>query len=548
MIARLSSLIPLEDIAIGARLLWGLPGFLRHPMMPEEALATVRRRLERREADFLDLARRAIFGYAGSPYRDLLRLAGCEYGDLERLTHQEGVEGALRILFRQGVYLTLNEFKGRQAVVRGSATLTVDPSRLLNPYSGAHLLKISGGSSGPRTSFPISLAWVRERAANTCLFFDARGGLGWLHGRWSASSSVVFNMLENNSFGVSLVRSFAQVDPALPGLHASYRWGAHAIRWVSLLAGVRLPRLEVVPLDQPLPIAHWMAAVLRAGRTPHLHTFASSAVRLCQAALAAGVDLRGAQFEVGGEPVTPARLAVVREAGAQALPHYGVVETSRIGFGCLAPVASDDMHLMHDLVALIQPGPDAESRGLPPGALLMSSLHPTAPFILFNTSMGDQADVVVERACGCPLERVGWATHLHTVRSYEKLTAAGNTFLDTSAIQVLEEVLPARFGGGPADYQLVEEEADDGRPRLRLLVHPAVGPIDAEQVADAFLAEIGGGSGSERVWELRWRQEGLLRVERREPLPNPSGKILHLHLERRPEAGRPADSGSDLQS
>ena len=62
------------------------------------------------------------------------------------------------------------------------------------------------------------------------------------------------------------------------------------------------------------------------------------------------------------------------------------------------------------------------------------------------------------------------------------------------------------------------------------------------------LAEIGGGSGSERVWKLLWRQSGVLRVERREPLLNPSGKIHHLHLERRPEASRPADSGADLQS
>ena len=85
MIARLKSLIPVEDIAVGARLLWSLPGFLRRPISPEEALATVRRRLERREADFLDLVRRTIYENATSPYGDLLRLAGCEYGDLERL-------------------------------------------------------------------------------------------------------------------------------------------------------------------------------------------------------------------------------------------------------------------------------------------------------------------------------------------------------------------------------------------------------------------------------------------------------------------------------
>ena len=36
------------------------------------------------------------------------------------------------------------------------------------------------------------------------------------------------------------------------------------------------------------------------------------------------------------------------------------------------------------------------------------------------------------------------------------------TFLDSDVIRVLEEVLPARFGGGPTDFQLVEQEDDDG--------------------------------------------------------------------------------------
>lgn len=61
-------------------------------------------------------------------------------------------------------------------------------------------------------------------------------------------------------------------------------------------------------------------------------------------------------------------------------------------------------------------------------------------------------------------ERLGWTLHLHGIRSVEKLTAAGMTFLDSDVIRVLEEVLPGRFGGGPTHYQLVEEEdAEDGR-------------------------------------------------------------------------------------
>ena len=38
--------------------------------------------------------------------------------------------------------------------------------------------------------------------------------------------------------------------------------------------------------------------------------------------------------------------------------------------------------------------------------------------------MGNQA-VVSERACGCPYQELGWTTHLHDIRSFEKLTAGG---------------------------------------------------------------------------------------------------------------------------
>jgi hypothetical protein len=114
------------------------------------------------------------------------------------------------------------------------------------------------------------------------------------------------------------------------------------------------------------------------------------------------------------------------------------------------------------------------------------------------------------------------------VRSYEKLTAAGMTFLDAHVLRVLEEVLPARFGGVATDYQLLEEEAESGQPRLRLLVSPAVGRVELDAVGEAFLTAIGRGSGAERVMGLAWRDAAFLRVERRAPEPTPAGKILHL--------------------
>lgn len=518
------------DVATAARFVWRVRDFLRDRITLDEARAVVRRRLDSREADFLDLARRAIYGRADSPYRALLGQAGCEYQDLARLIQAEGLEGALRALCRQGVYLTVEEFKGRRPVVRGNATIPLDPTSLRNPLTRPYFVGQSGGSRGPRSAVLYDLACFRDRAVNTCLVIEACGGADWAKAVWGVPG--IGNVLRFSPFGRLPERWFTQVDPADAGLHPGYRWSALALRWGGVLAGLRLPGPRYVSLAEPLVVARWLAEVLRSGRTPHLELFVTSAVRLCQAALSAGVDIAGSWFLIIGEPTTSARLTAVERAGVRAIPDYGSSEAGGpVGHGCLARQAADDIHFYEDLHALVQPGPPETNGALPLDALLLTSIRSSSPLVLLNVSLGDQARLE-QRACGCPLEQLGWGTHLQDIRSFEKLTAGGMTFLDADIIRVLEEMLPARFGGGPADYQLVEEERHDGRPQLRLLVRPSVGPVDERQVAEAFLSTVGAGSTTERVMGLVWRDADMLRVERREPMSTPGGKIQHLHRER----------------
>jgi hypothetical protein len=518
----------IDDILVGARFLGSVPGFMRHPVSLDEARATVQRRLAHRVDDFLDQARTAIYDNASSPYRALLLQAGCEYGDLTQLVRSEGLEAALRALLRQGVYLAVDEFKGRRPLVRGSATIPCNPALLRNPNAVFHLPVQTSGSGGQATVIPVDLASVRERAVNSCLALASRGGTDWVKAHWQVpGAGAVARIMEFGMFGHPPERWFSQVDPAAPGLHPRYRWSARAMQWGSRLGGRPLPGPHYVPVDNPLPVARWMAATLHAGRTPHLFTFVSSAVRLCQTALRAGINLQGAKFTLTGEPLTDANLSVIRRAGAEALPRYAVMECGVVGFGCQAPQAADDAHFPEDLHALVQPGEAAVDGPLPANALLLTSLRSAAPFVMLNVSMGDVAEVA-PRTCGCPLEQLGWTTHLHTIRSHEKLTAAGMTFLDVDVVQVLEEVLPTRFGGGPTDFQLVEDVRPDGQLCLRLLVHPAIGPLDTEAVLDTFLRSIGGGSGAERIMAEVWRDDGLVRVERSAPLAGASGKILHV--------------------
>ncbi len=524
--------ISFGDVAIGARFLWKLPSFLRHPITLEEAKATLRHRLENREADFLFLAKHAIFQNPGSPYRQLLKLAGCEYGDLEKLARQDGVEGALKRLFRHGVYLTVDEFKGRQPIARGNTTIGLEPGQLRNPLSAVHVQTRSGASRSRGTPIILDLEDIRNNSVNTGLVLNARGGFGWAHADWAVpGGAIMFELLGSSTFGISKVRWFSQIDMAEPSIHPRYRWSARFMRWGSLLAGVPIPRPEHVPLDDPSPIIHWMEGTLQNGGTPHLRTSSSSAVRLCLFALRNGISLSSVHFTTGAEPITSSRLEIVRRTGAQPFPHYGSQDCGPIAQGCLTPKYSDDLHLFHDLHALIQPDRDADVRALPSNGLLMSSLRPRSRLILLNVSLGDQA-IVEQRQCGCSLEQLGWTTHIHTIRSYEKLTALGMTFLDRDIIRVLEEVLPRRFGGAPTDYQLLEEEDKDGNPRLKLLVDPSVISLDQNEVRDAFLDAIGAGSGAERVMGLLWRDARILTVERRHPLTTPAGKILHLHVAR----------------
>ena len=493
-----------------------------------QARTAVATRLERRDAGLLDLLRHVVYADPRNPYHRLLRLIGCELGDAERLFAAEGVEGALRTLLGQGVYLSVAEFKGRTPIVRGSSTFSAPHHLLANPLASASYRTATSGSRDRPTPTPFALAYMREAGLSFGVSMAARGGADWLKGVWDVPGGAALNKLVRQStVGAPPVAWFSQVNPAAPGLHPRYRWTARAIYLGGLLAGVPMPAVKWVPLAEPLPVARWMAGVLQSGRTPFLETTSSSAVRVCLAALEAGIDLQGARFRVGGEPITQVRLDLIHSTGAIASPSYGSIEANILSDGCTRPAHPDDVHLMRDLFAVVQP--QAAASG--PAPLYVSSLNRLNPLVLLNVSLGDQA-VVSERPCGCPLAEVGWTTHLHDIRSLEKLTAAGMTFLDADLVRVLEVDLPRQFGGQPTDYQLVEKEGADGRPMLYLRVHPSLGPRDEEAIRLAFLAAIAQGPGAERVMSAVWRDAQLPRVQRLVPEWTLGGKILHLHQSR----------------
>jgi hypothetical protein len=525
-----------QNVRIGLRFLRDLPSCLRNPLRIGEAQSLLRSRLRRRDSNFLAILRRGVFENPASPYLFLFRAAGCTLDDVRELVELEGIEGCLRRLFRAGIYLTVDEFKGRRPAVRGSQSLEVNPDALRNPGSKLHLAASSGGSRSTGTPVLFDLRFIRGCAVNALLHLDARGGAQWEKATWEVpGGGSRFRLVKYACFGAPPSRWFSQIDPSTPGLHPLYAWSMRAMRWGSLLAGVPIPPPVHAPLRDPEPVLEWVREVRALGRVPHIFTFPSSAAALCRLAESRRLSLDPLRFTLSGEPITEARLEMVRRAGARATARYGSVETGPIGYGCLTPTEPDDVHLLSDLHALVQAGADGGAAGLPEKGLLITSLHPQSPFVFLNASMGDEAEMET-RVCPCPLHPLGWTVHLRRIRSYEKLTGGGMNFAGTDVIAVLEEALPGRFGGVPTDYQMLEEETETGQSVLRLLVHPRLGPMDPGEVVDFFLTSLGSGSTVNRLMETMWRESGLLRVERREPVATKAGKILHFHLMRKPGA------------
>ncbi len=506
-----------------------LPFFLRNRISLPEARAAIRARLEQRAARLLDRIRGDVFLDPGSAWHRLFRHAGCEFGDVESAVRKDGVEAALDRLFRAGIYLSIDEFKGRVPVIRGSLRLDTGPDSFRFPRASGDLTVSSGGSRSEGTVTFLDFRFIREGASNYLLCMDAWGGTEWVKALWSSPGiGARFELLQMAACGDAPRAWFSPIDPADPSSPLALGWHVRGLVAVSAIAGRPLPAPVWAPLTDPTPVVRFLAATLRQGAIPVVLSFPSPAVRVCLAALEQNIDIAGSRFMLVGEPITRARVETIRRAGCISIPRYATIETGTVGYGCPAGEHSDEVHLLQDRYAVIQPGED-NGCGLPPRALLLTALGNRSPFLMINYAPGDQAHLH-RRECGCPLHKLGLPLVLHDIRSYEKLTGCGVTFLGTEVIDILETALPDRFGGAPTDYQLVEEEAADGQALLVLVAHPSLGPVDEEDLGRFFLNRLSAGSVSARGMVQMWRDSGTLRIARRPPTVSPAGKILHLHV------------------
>jgi len=261
------------------------------------------------------------------------------------------------------------------------------------------------------------------------------------------------------------------------------------------------------------------------GLSPCVNTSPSTAARISLAMQERGESLRNVTFLLGAEPLTPARRRTIEAAGAKATVTYGFSEGGNVGSQCASPATADDIHIALDAYAVIQRDRSPDDNGPRADVLLLTAFRPACPKVLLNTDIGDTA-VLETRRCGCGFDDLGYLRHLHTVRSSQKLTGEGVTFVGADIVHVLEEVLPRRFGGTLADYQLVEEQTAQGLPRYTLLVSPEIGTLDERAVVAAFLKELGSLRRPYGFMANQWRETNVLRIRRSRPLLTARGKLL----------------------
>lgn len=524
---------PLAELATFARFGAGLRRFLNSPLTYRQAENLIRQGLRERETNFLRMLERGVYGYADSPYLPLLRQVGCELGDIRIMVRQLGLEGALRALHQSGVHIRFEEFKGRYPIERGGQIWHVPMDNFQNPHMMHHLEARTGASRSVGSRLFVDLDLMTTEAAAHAVFLRCFGLEGRPFGLWRPlppGVSGLLNVLRHAKLGKPVERWYTQ---------SPFAWDRESLKNMLLTAftvhggrflGRRLPVPEHVPLFKAQRVARWLAASCRRGAPPFLDSNASSAVRVCLAARAHGLEIAGTLFRLGGEPYTQAKAQIFAAAGTQVAAHYSMTEIGRIGIACPAPAALDDVHFLADKLAVIQVDKRVGIGGAILPAFVYTSLHPSSPFILFNVETDDYG-VLEHRDCGCPLARLGLLQHMHTIRSYEKLTSEGMTFFGSDIFKVIEEVLPDRFGGTPTDYQFVEDE-ENGLPKVSIVVNPSVGPVDENAVRAAVYDALRTCPDGPMMTD-RWRQADTMRVLRRVPFVTPQSKTLPLHVLRR---------------
>jgi len=524
-----------------SKFVFGLRKYLKNRITPQEAIEEARKilreRISHRQDNFLRLLERGVFAYSKSPYLPLLENRKIGFEDIRKWVQKDGIEQTLLKLRFEGIYFTVDEFKGKTKVERDGLKLGVREKSFDNPFVSTAYEVRSSATRSAGTRVRIDYDYLVQRSFYDAFILNLHDSLTSPIANWfpvfpgapGINSSLRFARIGNPPR-----RWFSQVEKSNLKVNWEKRWGIRYIFFMSHFLGVPLAKPEYVNLNKAHEVARWAASMLEEHSNCVIYTFASSAVRVCIAAQEANLNIKGTRFLVTGEPLTPQKKKEIEAMGARAVPIYGISEAGVIAAGCARPYPDgDSCHFLTDTNAIISHRLKPSCADAEVDSFLFTSLLFESPKILLNVGMGDYGTIWSE-PCSCEFGKLGFDAHVSRIHSYEKLTGEGVTFVDTDLIHIIEDELPRRFGGQSTDYQLVEEEDARGLTRLRLLISPRIGKVDEQALAESFIRLLKVGESSPESWTQSgsdmWAQARTLRVKREYPISTRSGKILPFHI------------------
>ena len=521
-----------DNLKMYCRYFLGLRRYLRRELTPEQCRAIIECQMQRRDDSFLKVVSRGIYANPRSPYSRLLKQARIEFESIASSVRDHGLEATLESLYDAGIYITFEEFKGRQPVRRPGLEFSTRPEDFDNPLLARDYELRTGGSRGAGTRIIVDFDLLTHEAAYHHLSVQCLGLAGRPVAIWYGVPPVVNGMkhvLRNAKIGHPVEKWFSQGRLTLRSNTLKYFVFTNYAIYGSRLFGKPLPVPEYTPLEQASKVAAWLAAKRSSGTPAEIHTNPSSGVRVCLAARERGLDISGTFFRLNSEPYTEAKAKIIRATGSRAGAQYSLAEIGNIGLACGNPAELDDVHVLKDKLAFIQRERQVLNSTHRVSALHYTTLLPSCPKLMLNVESDDYG-LVNKRDCGCLLGSMGYDYHLSGIRSYDKLTSEGMTFLGSELISLVEEILPARFGGNPTDYQFIEEEDENGLPKVGIVISKRAGEADEAEVIRTVLERLGTYPGCKNMMADLWRDGRTLRVLRREPYITGAGKILPLHI------------------
>ena len=485
----------------------------------DDPVEAIRHQLRHREERFLRLARSAL---NGGFYRELFTSAGCSYADVECGVRRDGIRATLTRLAAAGVYVTHDEFRGRTDLVRGNLHIPWKANQLDNPGRGWNP-QTTSGSTGRTFVTVVSNDYLIYREGHELLEARVLDSVHRPHVivapilpvSWPIRRQVIWHRL-----GIPTARWFAFNVSASPiAARAVTRLMIAQARWLG--AAACYP--EHLPPNDFAPVAECLARFRSENRPAFVRTVPSIATRVAAAAGEKGLDISGSMFSVTGESLTPSKRQTIEASGAEVYSWYGTTEFGHFGHPCRAMSDDDRVHLLEDTIMLVSHRADgAEQDGL-----FATSLLPQAPRLLINVGVDDSA-IIEPAVCDCEYQRLGFTMQARRIFSYGKVTTQGTSLDATELVDLIEQSLPARFGGAPGDYQLAEVDGD-AQSELVLRVSPRLRDVDPALVRDFFRDRLGRlhrGAVSRQHWEF----SSGLRVAIEEPEHTATGKVHPVRL------------------